>query len=46
MLDKICIKNICVLAMGIFLSCCFGFSSSQASEKHEKEHGHAKGTWT
>jgi len=28
--------------MGLFISCCFGISSSQASEKHEKEHGHDK----
>ena len=40
MLEKICVKNICALAMGLFISCCFGFSPSQASEKHKKEHGH------
>jgi hypothetical protein len=42
MLNKIWVKNVCALAVGLFISCCFGVSSSQASEKHEKKHGHDK----
>ena len=42
MINKICLKNIRALAMGLLISCCLSISSSQASEKHEKEHGHEK----
>jgi len=42
MINKIWIKNIRALVMGLLISCCLGIISSQASEKHEKKHGHEK----
>jgi len=42
MLQKISTRNICALAMGLLISCCFGMSLGQASEKQKKEHGHEK----
>ena len=42
MLQKISTRNICALAMGLLISCCFGISLGQASEKHKKEHDHEK----
>ena len=43
MKERIWIKNICALVVGIFITCCFSISSGQASEKHAKGHGHEKG---
>jgi len=41
-MKRIWIKNICALTMGLLISCYLGVNLSQASEKHEKEHGHDK----
>ena len=41
-MKKIWKKNICVLAIGLLISCCLGINLSQASGKHTKEQGHEK----
>jgi hypothetical protein len=42
MIEKLRIKTICTFALGLFITCGFGVYSSQASEKHKKEHDHEK----